>query len=327
VRSLSFNANTEEERIEIFRDYFDRDIESFFSSTVVCCSKCVDQFEALWPGTVNHGLQLQYGYMTIDSFLKNSRVQDDFYPEEIQAFAKHLTCPNCDQVLDGEFWIYEHPFDVAPEFWAALDEIAALARRSPFLLLTHPFARKVFDTIAVLGATTMPQLINGSYFRARRAEGIPTPKLNDFGPPPPRFVEEGRYNHAGHSMLYLAAAEGTALAEVASVGMPYHVAGLLLNVQLKVLDLLLKDDAESDVETLIQCLARSALCAAPRVGEGWLKPEYVFTRYLADCARHARFDAVRYGSTKAPNGSNLVLLAPPDDIAAIASLIAIRTFP
>jgi hypothetical protein len=228
---------------------------------------------------------------------------------------------------DGEFWIYEHPFDVPPAFWADVGEIAALARRSPFLLLTHPFARKVFDTITTLGAAASPQLVDGSYFRARRAEGIPAPRLSDFGPPPARFVEEGRYNHAGHSMLYLAAAEGTALAEVASVGVPHHVAGLALNTQLKVLDLLLKDDVESNAETLIQCLARSALCAAPRVGEGWLKPEYVFSRFLADCARHAGFDAIRYGSTKDPNGSNLVLLVPPDNIATVASLIGVRTVP
>jgi hypothetical protein len=52
------------------------------------------------------------------------------------------------------------------------------------------------------------------------------------------------------------------------------------------------------------------LCAAPRQGEGWNKPEYVFSRFVADCALHAGFHAIRYGSTKDPHGENLVLLQP-----------------
>ena len=41
-------------------------------------------------------------------------------------------------------------------------------------------------------------------YRARRAEKLLSPHITDFGPPPAHLVEEGRYNHAGHSMLYLA---------------------------------------------------------------------------------------------------------------------------
>lgn len=325
MRSLSFEANTEEERVEIFRDYFDRDLESFFSSTIVCCGNCVTSFNALWPGTAVRDMELQYGHMTISDFLKNSRIRDDFYPEEIEKFASSLKCPNCSHVLDGEFWIYEHPFSVPLDFRSTLDEIAEIAAQTPFLLLTHGFAREVLDTVLALGRTTEPQMITGSYFRARRAEKIPSPALANFGAPPARFVEEGRYNHAGHPMWYLAAAEGTALAEVSSPGVPFHVADLTLNMRLKVLDLQIIDEVETDADSLVQCIARSSLSAAPRTGEGWVKPEYVFTRFVADCARHAGFNAIRYGSTKDRTGSNLVLLKPMDDIASIASLNAIRT--
>ncbi|GEC36493.1 hypothetical protein EME01_05650 [Sinorhizobium meliloti] len=265
--------------------------------------------------------------MTIDDFLRNSRVQDDFYPEEIERFSKSLTCPNCGSVLDGEFWIYEHPFDVPPEFSDALDEIAGLASRAPFLLLTHALAREVLDVIVALGVAALPQSVVGTQFRARKAANLPSPALTDFGAPPAHLVAEGRYNHAGHGMIYLAAAEKTAFAEIATPGDRFHVAEISLNTSLKILDLQPKPEAETPAEILIQCLARSSLCSAPRTGEGWVRREYVFTRFVADCAIYAGFDAISYGSTKHPSGANLVLLSPADDVATFASLIGVRTLP
>ncbi|MET3524204.1 RES family NAD+ phosphorylase [Mesorhizobium abyssinicae] len=326
MKSRYFESNTEEERILIFQEYFDRDLESFFSSTIACCDECHDDFNARWPGTVSHDIELQRGYTTVDEFLRTSRIQDTFYPEEIERFSKFLRCPNCDAVLDGEFWIYEHPFSVR-EFSTALNEIAALASRAPFLLLTHPFAHEVLDVIVGLGKVALPQHVTGSQFRARRANGLPNPALADFGAPPAHAVSEGRYNHAGHPMIYLAAAERTAFVEIAAPGVSFHVAEMIWNGPMKILDLQLKPEAETRAEELIQCLARSSLCSAPRAGEGWVKREYVFTRFVADCALHAGFDAISYSSTKDRDGSNLVVLAPTDDIATVASLVGIRTLP
>jgi hypothetical protein len=327
MRSRYYEKNTEEERVLIFQDHFDRDLESFFSSQIACCDECYDEFQKRWPGTVSHDIELQRGYMTVDDFLRNSRIQDAFYPEEIERFSESLSCPNCDAVLDGEFWIYEHPFDVPREFSNALNEIASLASHSPFLLLTHPLAREAFDTIVALGLDARAEPIKRPQFRARRADSLPSPMLSDFGAPPAHVVAEGRYNHAGHPMIYLADAEKTAFAEIATPGVRFHVAELSLNLSLKILDLRLKPEAETRAENLIQCLARSSLCSAPRVGEGWVKREYVFTRFVADCARYAGFDAISYGSTKDSSGSNLVLLTPPNDIVTVASLIAVRTLP
>jgi hypothetical protein len=121
-------------------------------------------------------------------------------------------------------------------------------------------------------------------------------------------------------MLYLAMTASTACAEIGTPGALIHIAALRLQKPLKVLDLSLAKYADSPSEEIIQCLARSALCAAPRRGEGWDRPEYVFTRFIADCARHAGFHAIRYGSTKDPEGTNLVLLEPGSDLSRIATL-------
>ncbi|MGX9424095.1 MULTISPECIES: RES domain-containing protein [Bradyrhizobium] len=71
---------------------------------------------------------------------------------------------------------------------------------------------------------------------------------------------------------------------------------------------------------LLQALAQLALLSAPHSREGWVRREYIFSRFVADCAPAAGFDAIRYGSTKRPSGGNWVILAPADDLKSIASL-------
>ncbi|KQU89474.1 hypothetical protein ASD00_26835 [Ensifer sp. Root31] len=325
MRSRYFEANTEEERISIFQEYFDRDIETFFTSSISCCTECHDDFRAQWPGTVSHDLELQYGHQTVDDFIEQSRIQDAFHAEEIEHYSKFLECPNCGATLDRDFWIYEHPFRVPREFFDQLGEIAQLASRTPFLLLTHEFAAEVFEIILGQAAKVAPALIEGTLFRSRRADGVPNPMLQDFGAPPSDKVPEGRYNHAAHPMMYLAKAKETALAEVGSQGARFHVAEVELLSPFRVLNLSSLGEAETRAEIVFQCLARSALCAAPRLGEGWTKREYVFTRFVADCARHAGFDAIEFGSTKHPSGTNIVLLEPPATLDGFAKLLTIET--
>jgi hypothetical protein len=93
----------------------------------------------------------------------------------------------------------------------------------------------------------------------------------------------------------------------------------------KVLELTISDDVDGDDDEVIQCLARSALCAAPRKSEGWDRPEYVFTRFVADCARHAGFGAIKYGSVQRSDGVNVVVLEPPTDFLFAARLTQVVT--
>jgi RES domain-containing protein len=128
---------------------------------------------------------------------------------------------------------------------------------------------------------------------------------------------EGRFNHAGHPMLYLAKAENTAVAEMDPGREVLHIAALEFDMTAKVLDISLSSDIDGVSQEVIQCVARSSLCAAPRVSEGWDRPEYVFSRFVADCARHADFQAIRYGSVKDTAGVNLVLLEPSKEFAQV----------
>jgi hypothetical protein len=318
VKSKHFSTNTMEERQDIFQEYFDRDLEHYFDSGISCCEHCYGEFCRDWPGTAARDETFQRSGIEISYFLNQSRIQEAFYPEEIEFFSKKLECPNCGAALNGVFYIFEHKF-LVDEFH--LSSIADLARTSPFLLLSHPFAAKVFDVIKrrfVTAGTLQPKSV---FYRGRMAHDVPAnPTLTDFGPPPAARVVEGRYNHAGHAMLYLADSPATVKREMRAP-QPISVATIELNVACKVLDLTISDDVDGVDDEVIQCLARSALCAAPRKSDGWDRPEYVFTRFVADCARHAGFGAIRYGSVQDHEGINVVLLEPPSDLSSIARLI------
>ncbi|WP_375159804.1 RES family NAD+ phosphorylase [Bradyrhizobium sp. RDT46] len=320
MRSKHFSANTLEERQDIFEDYFDRDLEHFFDSRISCCEHCYDDFCLDWPGTAARDQRFLTSSIEIGDFLSQSRLQDAFYPEEIELFAKELKCPNCYAALDAVFYIFEHPFKVK-EF--NLNAIAELARTSPFLLLSNPFAAKVFEVIKRKAALAEALSAKSTWFRGRVARDVPaSPTLSDFGPPPRARVTEGRYNHAGHSMLYLADSAQTVQGEMRASD-PIIIAEIELDLPCKVLDLMISDDLHDDDDEVIQCLARSALCAAPRKSDGWDRPEYVFTRFIADCARHAGFGAIKYGSVQHSEGVNMVALDPPGDFASVARLLHI----
>lgn len=147
--------------------------------------------------------------------------------------------------------------------------------------------------------------------------------LVTLAPPPAAYVGEGRFNHAGSPMLYAASSATVAAAELGRPGDLAYVGELRIASELLVLDLVDLEEGPIGFE-LMKALASSALLLAPSTGEGWLKRQYISSRFVADCARSAGFDAIRYGSTKHVRGSNIVVLEPPDDFSTLATLIGFR---
>lgn len=191
-------------------------------------------------------------------------------------------------------------------------------------MLEHPFAQKVLAEVRAEAGRTQAQVHDKPLYRARLAAdvqklGQDANALATYGPAPASVTSEGRFNHAGAPMLYLANDAAVAAAELGQVGETCLVGRLSVLTPLKVLDLI---DAEGDAvdSELFNALANSALLAAPRTDEGWVKRQYVFSRFIADCARSAGFDAIRYGSTKARSGVNYVVLAPPAEIDTLLRL-------
>jgi RES domain-containing protein len=149
-----------------------------------------------------------------------------------------------------------------------------------------------------------------------------TREPNQFLAPPADVFREGRYNHAGCPVLYLSSSAAIAYAEI---GKPHDgclVADVKLKHALKILDLA-SQELPSD---LLQAATASALLSAPAEKDGWEKPEYTFSRFVADCAVSAGFTALRYPSVANAEGFNLVLFSPSANWPEVAVVGSINEF-
>lgn len=318
------------EDIATFNDILSDEIDSSFSSSICCCDDCFDDFAKHWPGIINRRMDFQTSSIDMDDYLDSSRIRDIYSEGEFSTLRHFAQCTRCGSFGACNFWIYEHTFNNSDEVERQIAETAVLAAHTPFLLLENEFARKVRDRISQLRPVSN-KVMDRPLYRARDALGLARlgqdPKdLQTFSPPPGRLVTEGRFNHAGHPMLYAATSQKTALAEVGKTGQEYVVAQLNpIGHLLAILDLeeISEDGEEDDVP---KAVAQSILVASPARNEGWRKPEYAFSRFIADCAIADGFDAIRYGSTREAEGCNIVYLSPPPDVSEIVGFVSSKRF-
>ena len=122
--------------------------------------------------------------------------------------------------------------------------------------------------------------------------------------PDPAETREGRYNHAGKPVLYLGSDPQTCKLELGSPSCGIVVAKFEFTNSIRLLNLAGKD-LYGDI---LPALVYSALLSAPSQGSGWDQPQYAFSRFVADCALAAGFDAILYPSIRSASGDNLVVL-------------------
>ncbi|WP_312408330.1 RES family NAD+ phosphorylase [Rhizobium sp.] len=314
--------------IDTFNDILSDEIDSDFASSICCCDACYDDFARRWPGVDLHNRDFQANAMSVDYCVEQSRLVQLYTAKELRTLKHFVVCPRCTEYIKRSIHIFEHPFSEVRQIEQSIDELARLAGSTPFLLLEHPFARNILEAVRNLASETTATTVTGTFFRARKSSDISRlgQSLSDvatFGPAPPSFIGEGRFNHAGAPMVYLATTLKTALMEVGVASQEFCVAELRIDQSMKVLDLIDLDDS-SEARTPILAMANSALVAAPRIDRGWLRPEYVFSRFVADCAKSTGFDAIRYASTKSGGGENLVLLSPPAPSHEYLALVTVH---
>jgi RES domain-containing protein len=312
--------------IDMFNDFFADEIDSWMASSVACCDACYEDFCAHWPGIAFRNLDFQRSSADITWFFETSRMRDVYSPAEFSSLVHFITCPRCEEVIRHNFWIFEHRFSNVPKIERAIDELSLLGRQTPFLLLAHEFAGEVLNVIRSHAKAVQAMALPGQLFRARRVDQILGLSQNPenvltFGPAPIQYIGEGRFNHAGNSVLYVSDMLETAKLEVGGKEEEVCVAGLAFDLPPALVLDLIDIDEESVSFDILNAIAWSALLAAPNVGSGWSKPQYVFSRFVADCARHSGFDAIRYGSTRHSSGTNYVLLNPPEDFSDRVTLV------
>lgn len=313
-----------EAEAETFNDVLSDEVDSDYASSICCCDFCYDDFKAHWPDVAFREMEFQKQSMEAGWYLENSRMASLYTPAEMSTLRHFVRCPRCFNTGASNLWVYEHRFSNSEGIERNIDHLRTLGRTTPFLLLEHPFARDVLNEIRRQALNVKSAVFPDIVYRARIAKQVlgaaqAPDAIETYGAPPALKVVEGRFNHAGAPTLYLASSGETAAAELGAAGTECFVGALQMLQKIKILDLLNIEEGGDGWE-LLQALARSALLSAPHSGEGWVRREYIFSRFVADCARAAGFDAIHYGSTKRPGGGNWVILNPTENLESIASL-------
>jgi RES domain-containing protein len=244
---------------------------------------------------------------------------------EFRRFVRQLHCPRCGNKLQHNIWPYSFPFDPPDGFEERAAEIAQVARRTPFLVLKHPLAIEILDAVGKTAEAVVPQQLTSAYYRGRLAAGVATMDLASFDRAPASLCKEGRYNHAGSPVLYLASDRETCIRELSAQDEPVLLAELAVEAELRILDLL--GGERGFASEVLNALVFSSLVSAPRQSEGWDRPEYIVSRFVADCARSAGFDAIRYPSVREGNGHNLAILSNLPSNRGCLRLIGVHRVP
>lgn len=302
-----------------FKETLLADLDSDFGD-IACCDKCYDKYIEMWPGSVG---DISKRWVTLDYFYANAkRMRHCLTKEEYDVLISYERCPYCNQYFENGFYPYNLPFDPPEFFEYYISEIANITSKSPFLILEHEFARKIFDTIQELAKKTEDSMVGTNYFRGRTTSSVTKLDLSEFYKPPKHVVKEGRYNHAGEPMLYLASNVETCFAEIRNC--MCFVAHINIQLPLRVLDFSDAYRSHRGDDDVLEALAYSSLISAKNDNDGWYKPAYKFSRFIADCAKAAGFHAIKYPSTRQVDDShNLVIIdsnLDVDNIGKIAHL-------
>lgn len=306
-----------------FEEYFYRDLEKGFSADIACCDACHEEFLAMWPHVYSaDDCRFQTQEIDLKWFYRSGYLREEFSEEEFDYYISQIECPRCGHPLAHAIWAYNFPFDIPANFESTIKEVSDLARSTPFLLLTHSFCKEVLAVLSDLSTEVGVSLVNQPLFRARRTHSIDlTESIESFNFPPAKFVHEGRYNHAGAPVLYLASDKETCQAELR--GEQCLVLEFKLLSPIRILDLSDPFTTHHQHSDLLNSLVYSSLVSASQHDDGWHKPHYVVSRFIADCARATGFDAIKYPSTRRTGTNfNMVLVKSSISLATLAQVIA-----
>lgn len=309
-----------------FEDVFLQELDSWFSADIACCDRCNEKFLKIWPAAyAADSAEFQCNQIQLDAFYDGSRISAFYTKEQFERLVQELDCPRCGENLGYTLYPYELPFDVPVEFEDHVASIHAIAHETPFLLLKNEFAQKILQTLEALSQSTNTTTMPSSLYRARGLEGLREITVGQFDFADPKYVGEGRYNHAGQPVLYLGDSKETCFHELR--GKNCAVAEISLDSGLNILDLATPYDSHKNQSDLLNALAFSALLSTPQEDMGYKKAAYVFSRFVADCARSSGFDAIRYPSTRAPEHAyNLVILNADFSIGNRSRLVGLCLF-
>ena len=300
--------NLEREDEYGIEDFFLSEVDSWFSADIACCDKCIDDFLKTWPFAYSaDNARFQNQQMDLELFYSGSRLRDAYTEKEFFKFVRLVSCPRCDEELTSGFYPYEFPFDPIEDFELFINELADLSKKSPFLLIKHPFATQVFEAIEELYKDTSTTTVSTNLYKARVKSQVSVVKASEFDITPKQYASEGRYNHAGLPAFYLGSDMETCYQELRKKDS--YIAELVVEKEIRILDLTATYENHNKHSDLLDTLVYSSLISAKQDETGSFRPQYIFSRFIADCAKYVGFDAIKYPSTRTNiDNFNIVLL-------------------
>ena len=128
----------------VFESIFFEELEKLFTADIACCELCYDDFRSQWPAFPLRELAFRAAQIDLNLVYSGSRLCELYTENEYNDLVKEINCPRCRRPLASNIWAYTFPFNPPKDFDKYASEMAAIARETPFLVLQHPFARKVY---------------------------------------------------------------------------------------------------------------------------------------------------------------------------------------
>jgi hypothetical protein len=307
-RDFNLSGSDESEGTATSEGYTQEELENFARAVEALLSKCAygqpwDDGEPVW---LNDHTEL------------NSVMDDAEVPEDCREdVAELVNCPSCGnshelweevgRKSEGEL----HYESLMAEWYEnhehRLEEFYEFLTAYPYLGAAHDFGKEIRKVISEFPLTTVKDDL---FYRARRIESGQEYTLENFIPPDPAkcSIGEGRYNHAGQSVMYLSADKIGAAVECVHEGENRAwIHGFRISQVEKILDLTADEDwADESIQLLAFGLIHSGAVRRFADRSNSWKPEYFVPRFIADCAREKGLNGILFKSVRHWN-SNLVL--------------------
>ena len=251
-----------------------------------------------------------------------------FSDEQKEVIYQNICCPNCGCDLDAYSEITVNEYYQEERFHKQfIEKIANSAEtkikdfynyliKYPYLGCKHTVGKQIIKGINALEKV---DIINQSFYRARKPKDSKIFVNNDMLPPNPQVIpiSEGRFNHYGQGHWYLGDSIDLCGAECS------HKKNCILwfqKIQIQqvtnVLDLS-KDyiynyfnPENTEVYSLpivVAALLWSGVLSKEQLIKGSWKPEYFITRFIADICKEKGINGILYPSSLYPAGRNLVI--------------------
>lgn len=250
----------------------------------------------------------------LEELLDKHRIAKKYRDE----FVALLRCPNCGRQLDrfdsyGAKTQYEKLVDKKHKEWGSkyhhlLAEFSSYIEKYPYLGAGHALGKKIIKLIHKFPKTKIKDQV---WFRARRITDGRSFTHKDMMPPISAkvLIGEGRYNHFGQSHWYLSDSEIGAAKETLALKEKYvwmqkvyvQSAGEILDVSTGFRE----PSPEAPIIPTGLIFFSSTFDKKVERDKYW-KPEYFVPRFVADAAKLAGFQGIKFSSTQS-YANNLVL--------------------